>query len=305
MASLSTNEDAILVCPDDLTIHQQLNEHHQSHEARPDQQYGSLSGDEQRPSLSLPPLPEWNGPPQQSFPLNLPPTPSSPMLSSRMWTEDERLAFPCLGGPQDCWNLQLCPKHRQYPATPPELNCSHTSDQQTTAQDCRKKSVPAKSNAAGTEHEMRNTMKRHATDPESTATEESSIPRPPIHRTISRDSRASVSRGRVPHNLVERRYRDNLNHQIELLRLTLPSLRDAQPCTAADYEDASSPRMPPKAVIIQTAASYIQDMQSERARLLNANQALQEQVTRLQQLVRWDESNVVQYVNAMRLTAGL
>lgn len=148
-------------------------------------------------------------------------------------------------------------------------------------------------------------VKRHATDPEDPAPDDSSVLRPSIHRTISRDSRTSISRGRVPHNLVERRYRDNLNNQIELLRLTLPSLRDAQPCTAADYEDVSSPRMPSKAVIIQTAASYIQDMQNERTRLLDANQALQEQITSLQRLIQCDDSNVLQYVNAMRLTAGI
>lgn len=129
--------------------------------------------------------------------------------------------------------------------------------------------------------------------------------RPSHHRTLST---SIASRGRVPHNLVERRYRDNLNNQIESLRLVLPNLRDAQlPCpTALDplgLDDAAGPRMPSKAVIINTAATYIKDLENERARLLDATKALQEQNASLQKLVRCEDCNVMSYLNAMQLNA--
>lgn len=147
-------------------------------------------------------------------------------------------------------------------------------------------------------------MKRNATEPEE-ADPEISGRRPSYSSIASRDARSSQSRGRVPHNLVERRYRDNLNNQIESLRLTLPSLKDAQPCTDIALEDTSSPRMPSKAVIISTAATYIKDMENERTRLLAANKALQEQVAGLQKLVRCDDCNILQYLNTMNLTVQL
>lgn len=126
---------------------------------------------------------------------------------------------------------------------------------------------------------------------------------------LHQDRRSSVqsipqqsSRTRVPHNLVERRYRDNLNNQIEHLRLTLPSLRDAQP-SPPEVEDvmAMGPRMPSKAVIISTAATYIKDLETERERLLDATRALQEQVSSLQKLVRCEDCSMMGYLNKMQV----
>lgn len=110
------------------------------------------------------------------------------------------------------------------------------------------------------------------------------------------------SRTRVPHNLVERRYRDNLNNQIEQLRLTLPSLRDAQP-SGCETEDIVTigPRMPSKAVIISTAATYIKDLETERERLLDATKALQGQVSSLQKLVRCEDCSMLGYLNKMQV----
>lgn len=148
-------------------------------------------------------------------------------------------------------------------------------------------------------------MKRNATEPEETDPEISNARHSNnYHSSLTRDA-LNKNRGRVPHNLVERRYRDNLNNQIESLRLTLPSLKDAQPCTDITLEDTSSPRMPSKAVIISTAATYIKDMENERTRLLAANKALQEQVCGLQKLVRCDDCNVLQYLNTMNLAVQL
>ncbi|KAM3419196.1 hypothetical protein BST61_g5140 [Cercospora zeina] len=315
MASLSAHQDAFFVSPDNLMIHHQLDHGFRQHEQSSsshtnpplDKQNHSLPTattlDGHRPSLSLPKFPDGNLAAQQNLRLNLPPTPSSPFRPLRPLTEEDRLAFPCPGGPQECWNLQLCPKHRQYPHTPPEPNTSGSVGQQTDTPPERAHNHSSTGTEQSSDPECRNNkMKRPATNQDDGSPDHAHT-RPATYRTTSRESRAPLSRSRVPHNLVERRYRDNLNNQIESLRLTLPSLRDAQPCTG-ESEDVSSPRMPSKAVIIQTAASYIQDLQGERSRLRDSNKALQEQVSTLQKLVRCDESNVLQYINAMRLTAG-
>lgn len=268
-------------------------------------------------------LSDWNVPTQNSFRPQLPPTPLSPFRPLGTLTENDKMAFPCPGGPhgEDCWNIELCPKHRQYPDTPPKSDTESTQSNGRPAPppNPRRRSAPTEfcetssSDSLNSGHPPPCKMKRHATEPEEADCEISnsaSTQRPSSHhrRTLSRDNslRSSLSRGgRVPHNLVERRYRDNLNHQIESLRLTLPSLKDAQPSLpGSDFEDLSSPRMPSKAIIISTAATYIRDMENERARLLDANKALVEQVASLQKLVRCDEGNLLHYVNAMSMTAG-
>lgn len=255
---------------------------------------GAAQTHHERPVIPLHSASEWSIPTQSSFRHNLPPTPISPFRPLDPLSEDAKAAFPCTGTAEDCWNLELCPKHRQWPKveqppTPPEHMPSRPmphNPRQRSAPASDLEPPPAK-------------MKRQVTEPEEADPEISGRFQ---HSCMSRDARVNVPRGRVPHNLVERRYRDNLNNQIEALRLTLPSLRDAQPCLDA-LEDPSGPRMPSKAVIISTAASYIRDMENERARLLAANTALQEQVSSLKKLVGCDDCSILQYLNAMQLNA--
>lgn len=272
---------------------------------------------QQRPSLPLHNMSEWSVPTQHAL-RNIPPTPISPIRPLRPLSEDEKLAFPCTGDADSCWNLDLCPKHRQCsPAAQQQPEQQHRQQQQSTPKFSHARSMssaaqvphpanPRRRSAPTSDVEPPPTkMKRHATDPEE-ADSESSANRHHHSMTIGgRDTRPSQLRGRVPHNLVERRYRDNLNNQIESLRLTLPSLKDAQPCTDVSLEDTTSPRMPSKAVIISTAATYIKDMETERVRLLAANKALQEQVSSLQKLVRCDDCGIMQYLNTMQLNVQL
>ncbi|KXT01521.1 hypothetical protein AC578_4528 [Pseudocercospora eumusae] len=311
------NQDTLFVSPDNLMIDHDLNSCFQDTRQQetlpnpygdhsPAQQARSVSfAEQQRPNLSLPvhSLSEWQIPTQASLRTNLPPTPISPFRPLRTLTEDERRAFPCLGGPENCWNISLCPKHRQWPDTPSSSCSSRQSESSQTSgaqgqsqaerpSNSRRRSCPAESQD---DDSSRIKIKRNVTDPD----EVQSSQRPPLHhRSISR---TSLSRGRVPHNLVERRYRDNLNHQIEALRLVLPSLKDAVPSDETSFDH---PRMPSKAVVISTAATYIKDMANERQRLISANEALQDQVGSLQKLLRGNESSVVQYINAMRLTGA-
>ncbi|KAF2773378.1 hypothetical protein EJ03DRAFT_253260, partial [Teratosphaeria nubilosa] len=106
---------------------------------------------------------------------------------------------------------------------------------------------------------------------------------------------------RVPHNLIERRYRDNLNSQIEALRLTVPALRDAYDCTSPDVEESglatvAPAKLPSKAVIISTAVDYVKQLENEKLKLQAATKSLQEQVAGLQKLVRCDDCAILQYL---------
>lgn len=246
---------------------------------------------------------EWSFPTQTSFRANLPPTPISPFrpLSLRPLSEDEKLSFPCTGSYSDCWNKEICPRHQpDVKHEQPMTAASTTTTPPEYYHQPRPMANPRRRSAPVGEADFPPAkIKRHEAEPDEAGPDISY--RYHQHTTVSRDARSSISKGRVPHNLVERRYRDNLNNQIEALRMTLPSLRDAQPCTPADLEDVSSPRMPSKAVIISTAATYIRDIENERTRLLAANTALQEQVTSLQKLMRCDDCNVIQYLNAVQL----
>ncbi|KAK3613053.1 hypothetical protein LTR22_028326, partial [Elasticomyces elasticus] len=93
---------------------------------------------------------------------------------------------------------------------------------------------------------------------------------------------------RLPHNLIERRYRDNLNHQIDILRDELPTFKAVVACNAADIEDTiASPlagKWPSKAVVIAAAIQYIGLLEQQRGQAMSRNTLLCGQVAGLQKL---------------------
>lgn len=103
---------------------------------------------------------------------------------------------------------------------------------------------------------------------------------------------------RIPHTIIERRYRDNLNTQIETLRLALPSLRNAYVCSPDVEDSALPPRLPSKAMIIATAATYIKELEAERNGAIEAVNSLQQQVNDLQKLISCNECSILQYLQA-------
>ncbi|KXL42523.1 hypothetical protein M433DRAFT_1147 [Acidomyces richmondensis BFW] len=108
-------------------------------------------------------------------------------------------------------------------------------------------------------------------------------------------SKTSITvRRRVPHNLVERRYRENLNGQIESLRMAIPSLTEVH---NASIEDDVPSKTPSKAVIIAAATKYIKDLESEKRMLLSKTRDLQEQVAVMRELVNHEDarSNPTKY----------
>lgn len=68
------------------------------------------------------------------------------------------------------------------------------------------------------------------------------------------------TRKRIPHTAVEKRYRENLNQNLEKLRRAVPNLHAAQRRKSSDHSDALKPS---KCEVLIGAVSYIKHLESE------------------------------------------
>jgi hypothetical protein len=110
------------------------------------------------------------------------------------------------------------------------------------------------------------------------------------------------SRRRLPHNQVERKYRESLNTQLESLRRVVPSLQQGQRgFDGADIEDLPTPSKPSKAVILASATAYIKQMEKDKKAVADENQLLKTRIKALQALVKCDDCSLMQYVMDLKL----
>lgn len=82
------------------------------------------------------------------------------------------------------------------------------------------------------------------------------------------DSLKSRPSYRLPHNQIERKYREGLNSELERLRLAVPTLPQR------DSSDLAGPPKPSKATVLASAIDYIKAIETERDRLLEENEGL-------------------------------
>lgn len=94
--------------------------------------------------------------------------------------------------------------------------------------------------------------------------------RPRIDRSSTDSSASSKTRAtqRLPHNQVERKYREGLNSELERLRRAVPTLIQRDP------RDLTSPPKPSKATILASAIDYIKKIEQERDILRDENEKL-------------------------------
>ncbi|KAF2681119.1 hypothetical protein K458DRAFT_310216 [Lentithecium fluviatile CBS 122367] len=110
------------------------------------------------------------------------------------------------------------------------------------------------------------------------------------------------SRRRLPHNQVERKYRESLNTQLESLRRVVPSLQQNQRgCDGADIEDLPTPSKPSKAVILASATAYIKQMEKDKKTIAEENQLLKTRIKALQALVKCEDCSLMQYVMDLKI----
>jgi hypothetical protein len=110
------------------------------------------------------------------------------------------------------------------------------------------------------------------------------------------------NRRRLPHNQVERKYRESLNTQLESLRRVVPSLQqNARGYDGADIEDLPTPSKPSKAVILASATAHIKQQEKDKKSLADENALLRARVKALQALVKCDDCSLMQYVMDMKI----
>ncbi|KAF2735773.1 hypothetical protein EJ04DRAFT_434414 [Polyplosphaeria fusca] len=109
-------------------------------------------------------------------------------------------------------------------------------------------------------------------------------------------------RRRLPHNQVERKYRESLNSQLESLRRVVPSLQqNPRNCDDADIEDLPAASKPSKAVILASATAHIKQMEKEKKQVQDENQILRNRVKALQALVKCEDCSLMQYVMDLKI----
>ncbi|KAF2656903.1 hypothetical protein K491DRAFT_677687 [Lophiostoma macrostomum CBS 122681] len=110
------------------------------------------------------------------------------------------------------------------------------------------------------------------------------------------------SRRRLPHNQVERKYRESLNTQLESLRRVVPALQQNQGgCDGADIEDLPTPSKPSKAVILASATAYIKQVEKDKKSLAEENQLLRTRMKALQALVKCEDCSLMQYFMDLKI----
>jgi hypothetical protein len=110
------------------------------------------------------------------------------------------------------------------------------------------------------------------------------------------------SRRRLPHNQVERKYRESLNTQLESLRRVVPALQqNGGGCDGADIEDLPTPSKPSKAVILASATAYIKQQEKDKKSLADENQILRTRMKALQALVKCEDCSLMQYVMDLKI----
>lgn len=211
----------------------------------------------------------------------------------------------CLPVPQtDCWNSPLCPHNRSTNAPPGSSNKTHCGSS--------RQSSPATNTSLGdftapvlapTKGPTRPPMKRARTDRTSISPDFDLDDKPELNITNDRPSQTSSTSNnkekRLPHHVIERRYRENLNSQIEALRSAVPSTSS---CLALDMEDigaaAGSNAIRPlsKAGVIAHAAEYMRQVTQQNEEMEWQIAQLRITAEALQRLVNCEDCGVVQRI---------
>lgn len=110
--------------------------------------------------------------------------------------------------------------------------------------------------------------------------------RPRLDRTETTSSTSSPSSksqktGRLPHNQVERKYREGLNAELERLRRAVPTLPQS------DEAGAMGQPKPSKAMVLASAIEYIRKLEAENGALKVDNERLRQAAASGQTIKNW------------------
>ncbi|KAK8162591.1 hypothetical protein IWX90DRAFT_387781 [Phyllosticta citrichinensis] len=160
--------------------------------------------------------------------------------------------------------------------------------------------VFSKSGSAATDPEQQHQHLKNESSPDSHSPEDTTN----IQPTTEGDNK-NKGRRRLPHNQVERKYRESLNTQLESLRRVVPALQQSsRGCDGGDIEDLPTPSKPSKAVVLASATAYIKQMEKDKKQLADENQLLRSRIKALQALVKCEDCSLMQYVMDLKLHNG-
>ncbi|KAF9691909.1 hypothetical protein EKO04_010073 [Ascochyta lentis] len=232
-----------------------------------------------------------------------------------------------------CWTSPLCPNHEQDGPPPnpstcgggcapflfadqdnlPNINNLLAEPQEVTAEEGVVEIQPRRKKRSESETSMGETTGRQYPS-NKTATELVAEAKQRMKTETSEDSPVQESpppaaaddkpknRRRLPHNQVERKYRESLNTQLDSLRRVVPSLQqNSRVCDGADIEDLPTPSKPSKAVILASATAHIKQQEKDKKALSDENALLRARVKALQALVKCDDCSLMQYVMDMKI----
>ena len=116
----------------------------------------------------------------------------------------------------------------------------------------------------------------------------------------------------MPHRQVEKKYRLNVNAQLEALRRVVPvSKQQLVGFDGLDMEDLAAAsglggaRQPSKAVVLSSATAYIKQLEKDNARLQEEIRALKRQNNTLQSLVKCDDCSLMNYVKRWKIQGSV
>ncbi|KAI8933822.1 hypothetical protein NX059_009524 [Plenodomus lindquistii] len=233
-----------------------------------------------------------------------------------------------------CWTSPLCPNHDQDGPPPnpstcgggcapflfadqdalPALSNLVTEPQEVTAEDGVVEIQPRPKKRSESDASSNGFTGRHFESKDTTTSpveggqrmkSEGTDESPAKESPNTNDDQKPKSRRRLPHNQVERKYRESLNTQLESLRRVVPALQqDSRACDGADIEDLPTPSKPSKAVILASATAYIKQQEKDKKSLADENQLLRARVKALQALVKCDDCSLMQYVMDLKIKQG-
>ncbi|CAD0082850.1 unnamed protein product [Aureobasidium vineae] len=222
-------------------------------------------------------------------------------------TGKQRAAQRPAGLPFDCWNSPLCPRNMPQNGSArsagqtvcnPGTSLSTTTDATTTSSRNDTPTTDIVIPADSPPFDARPSLKRARTDTTYDRIDEAPAVKP------------APKEKRLPHHVIERRYRENLNTQIEQLRAAVPST--TSPCLSLDMEDigptyasasvsqnaaaATNNGIRPlsKAGVIAHAAEYMRQLSTQNDEVEKRNAELRMTVEALRRLVNCEGCGVVQ-----------
>jgi hypothetical protein len=230
-----------------------------------------------------------------------------------------------------CWTSPLCPNHDQDGPPPNPSTCGGgcapflfanddalpilsdllAEPQEVTAADGVVEIQPRRKKRSESDTSMNepsgrqsqsNTTTVSPSDDRQRMKSETSEDSPNKESPQTAEDQKPKSRRRLPHNQVERKYRESLNTQLESLRRVVPSLQQNQgSCDSADIEDLPAPSKPSKAVILASATAYIKQQEKDKKSLADENHLLRSRIKALQALVKCDDCSLMQYVMDLKI----